>query len=116
MADNQVTPSYKYPKGGNRGMTQAYQFRDQSAEQALVLRELPATLDPKDIALRALALRDLNAVWDSASERLRILRGRPLPGSLKPEKKRSKAKAQYLGPIEDLPTEQGNGTEQQSSV
>lgn len=79
-------------------MTQAYQFRDQSAEQALVLRELPATLDPKDIALRARALRDLNAVWDSASERLRILRGRPLPGSLKPKSPTRKRKVQS-GPL-----------------
>jgi len=38
------------------------------------------------------ALAQLARAWDILEERKRILRGRPLPGSLKPEKPKSKQK------------------------
>ena len=43
------------------------------------------------------ALAQLARAWDILEERKRILRGRPLPGSLKPEKPKSKQK---INPLE----------------
>jgi len=50
------------------------------------------TLDPSDDAIerharKCLALSQAARAWESCVERARILRGRPLPGSLKPEPK-----------------------------
>jgi hypothetical protein len=47
-------------------------------------------------------LSQLAKVWETAVERARIIRGKPLPGSLRPEKK---AKRQ-LGPMTVLPMDE----------
>ena len=49
------------------------------------------TLEPGDAALerharKCVALAQVARAWESAVDRARILRGRPLPGSLKPER------------------------------
>lgn len=82
----------------NRGLSQAYLIRNTAAFQVLALNEVPDdnTLEAK--VTRARALRDLTAVWDNASERIRIIRGRPLPGSLKPKEPKRKRKVQ-TGPL-----------------
>jgi hypothetical protein len=41
------------------------------------------------------ALAQLARAWDTLEERKRILRGRPLPGSLKPEKPKPKRRPGY---------------------
>lgn len=69
---------------GSHGLTQAYEIRDLAAKHALELRDLPAD-GIEEKAARAQALRNLAQVWDTASERIRIIRGRPLPGSLRPK-------------------------------
>ena len=79
--------------GNNRGLAQAYEFRDLAAEEAQKLRALPSAANMVESQARARALRDLCTVWRDASERIRILRNRPLPGSLRPEKKPAKRKA-----------------------
>ena len=48
-----------------------------------------------------LAARDLSSLalaWERLEERLRVLRGRPLPGSLKPEPRPAKAKQAAWAP------------------
>lgn len=46
--------------------------------------------------MRARAIADLTRSWETASERLRILRGKPLPGSLRP------------GQVKDKPARRGS--------
>ena len=75
----------KHPPGNNFGLKQAYDIRDLAAKQALELADChPTTV--QELAARAQALRNNTAVWETAAERIRIMRGRPLPGSLKPVK------------------------------
>lgn len=53
--------------------------------------------DPEQRAKAAMALRSAVQAWDTACERERIARNRPLPGSLRPESKpRAKAKASSI--------------------
>jgi len=87
--------------GGNKGLEQAYIIRDIAANHAMELRDLPAeTLQDK--AARARALRDCTAVWEGADDRIRIKRGRPLPGSYKPERKPTTKKPDTGGPLEQV--------------
>jgi outer membrane protein TolC len=73
-----------HPTGNNLGLAQAYDIRDIAAKYALSLEKTKIDgLDEQ--AARAQALRNLAQVWDTASERIRIIRGRPLPGSLRPK-------------------------------
>jgi len=84
---------YPFRCGNNRGLTQAYDLRDLAASEAMALKDTIApTLEDK--LARAQAIRCLAVVWKDASDRIRILRGRPLPGSKRPvsEPKRHKPK------------------------
>jgi len=88
-------------KQGSRGLTQAYDLRDLAAKMGEELRGCPAeTLQDK--ATRARALRDCVSVWDSARDAIRVMKGRPLPGSLRPEKPKSKTARQTTGPVESF--------------
>ncbi len=84
----------------NAGLRQAYDLRDIAAQEALALANSPVVDTDQHIA-RASALRALVFSWEAASERIRIIRGRPLPGSLRPQsgvKRRSnRGTAQRLG-------------------
>ncbi len=81
-----------------RGLIQAYQIRDFAASEALALREAEVK-DNQERFARARALRDLTSVWSDACDRIRILRGRPLPGSLRPEHKSKRAAPRVEGPL-----------------
>jgi hypothetical protein len=88
-----------HPIGNNTGLSQAYALRDFSASSALQLKKLEVnTLEEQ--AARARALKDLTSTWMLASERIRLLRGRPLPGSLRPVPKPSKSKPSSLEPVQ----------------
>lgn len=66
----------------NLGLQQAYVLRNLAVAQAVTLNEEDAkTL--RDKGILAKALKDLTHVWDQACDRIRIIKGRPLPGSLK---------------------------------
>jgi|SRR5438128_27000 len=82
------------------GLKQAYDLRDASAREALDLLASPPPADPNARARRALAVASLAKVWEAASERIRIARGQPLPGSLRPklEKKRRSTVVTPLAP------------------
>jgi hypothetical protein len=98
-----VEPS-KRSYGNNKGLMQAYVLRDTASEQVLALREeQPTCLKEKQVLARA--LRDLGMVWKEATERIRILRGRPLPGSLRPQGAKKRRKVQQGPLFTELPAD-----------
>jgi len=84
---------------------QGYRLRDFAADAAQELRAIPApTL--RDAALRASTLRSLASVWVDACDRIRILRGKPLPGSQKPlpvrpSRRQAPARPRIAGPMDE---------------
>ena len=85
-----------------RGLTQAYEIRDVAAAHAIELRDM-ACHTLADKALRARALKDNSCVWQIATTTIRIFRGKPLPGSLRPEPKKPKRISPRAIPSEDPP-------------
>lgn len=66
--------------------------------------DLDSAPDAKSRASVAQALRQAVAAWESATERVRIARNKPLPGSLRPESKpKAKVKAQTKSFVESAP-------------
>lgn len=96
----------KLPAGNNRGLQQAYDIRDFTAN---LLKSIQASIqdengmkiirDEYGKPVDAAAVASLVKAWSEACDRIRILRGRPLPGSLKPEKPKPKLKV-LQGPTE----------------
>lgn len=87
-----------HPVGNNRGLKQAYDIRDFSAQCALELREVEAnTLE--EMVARARALKDATSTWFSASERIRLLRGTPLPGSRRPSSEPKRKRKEDVSPM-----------------
>jgi hypothetical protein len=101
QAESKPSPKpYARPKGGNRGLTQAYQFRDLAAKQALELADSVGE-DLENKLARAKALQALCVVWSDGCDRIRIIKGRPLPGSLRPIAKPKKPKVISSAPSEE---------------
>jgi len=83
--------------GNSRGLTQAYLLRDALATQALALL---AVEPPEDVKVRcsiAVAATSLVKGWEAACDRIRIARGRPLPGSLRPSAKPQRSQSRQSG-------------------
>lgn len=105
-----VTP-YDRRQSNSRGLTQAYELRDLAANMAIALKDeltqpdgkLAITRDEYGKPVDAPAIAQLIRAWSEAREAIRILRGRPLPGSLRPERKPSKRKPRSAGPVGDAP-------------
>jgi len=77
-------------------------MRDFAANEAMSLKECSVnTIEEK--VMRARALKDLNSVWYASSERIRIIKGKPMPGSLRPIAKTKKVKPVSHAPLESLP-------------
>jgi hypothetical protein len=68
----------------NRGLKQAYDLRDAAASEAIALLAVEPPADPIARSRRASAVAALVKAWEAASERIRIARGQPLPGSRRP--------------------------------
>jgi hypothetical protein len=81
-----------------RGLIQAYQLRDFAAADAIGLRDVEVKTLQERFA-RARALRDLAAVWESASDRIRIMRGRGLPKSVTARNDSSRRKSKPGGTV-----------------
>jgi hypothetical protein len=79
--------------GRRNSLKQVIDLQNAAYDCAMRLREdaLRDGLDSERRAKTATALGNLIKAWDSAEDRKRIIRGKPLPGSLRPstEKKRS---------------------------
>ena len=89
-----------------RGLIQAYQLRDFAAAEALALQNVEVKTLQESFA-RARAVRDYASVWESASDRIRIMRGRGLPKSVTAlnDSARRKRKPRVIGPLGDAPPE-----------
>lgn len=95
-----------------RNLAQAYDIRDVAATRALELASVPVSTLAERCS-QARALKDLAAVWNQASDRARIIRGRPLPGSEKPPARKRPTRntgqrSRPRGPIDlaDLPPDE----------
>ena len=78
---------------------QAYELRDFAYEQAVKLRQVECANAGEEVQ-RARGIADLVRSWTVAQDRIRIMRGRPLPGSLRPEKKPRRRRGDAgLGPL-----------------
>jgi len=84
-------------------MMQAYALRqlafDLSREVGLAK---PSELTD-ELRTRAQAVTGLIRAWAEADERARIARGRPLPGSLRPERRTKPKRPRASGPIGPAP-------------
>ncbi len=100
----------------SRALSQCLDIQNLAYETAMGFR----TLDPSEEALerharKCAALAQVARAWESAADRARILRGRPLPGSLKPSSKPSKPHRrvslplEYMSPPGDAPLSPGPG-------
>lgn len=99
MLDHNSGPNVNCPGMANgKGLSQAYDLRDLAAREALAIgNDCPTNppLKPVERARRALAISALVKAWETASDRVRILRGHPLPGSRKPEPRKPKNGAKW---------------------
>jgi hypothetical protein len=65
------------------GLTQSYQIRQLTTKLLLELAEQPVE-GLKEQCARAVALKNLSNVREDSENRIRIHRGKPSPGSLRP--------------------------------
>ncbi len=74
--------------GYGKGARQAYDIRDLTAAEAIALLQPDPPDQPplgfQDRLKRAMAVTSLVKAWEAACDRIRIARGQPLPGSLRP--------------------------------
>ena len=74
----------------SKGLIQAYEMQDLAYEAAQAYRQnLPSGPDGIKVISKddAAIIAGLIRAWDTAQERIRIHRGKPLPGSMKPAQK-----------------------------
>ena len=63
----------------------------------LVAKDAKNTIKPEERARAASALANLGKSWNTLQEAKRVILGRPLPGSLRPEQAKPKHKARPQG-------------------
>jgi hypothetical protein len=87
----------------SKGLKQAYDLQDVLYLAAMSRKEQCVKEDGKLVVdnQTALSLARLATAWEVATDRVRILRGRPLPGSLKPEKTKPRRQ-----PVSSEPSEE----------
>jgi len=75
----------------SRGLKQAYDLQNFTFDAAMALKE-SMTKDGKVVLTRddATAIQRLVSAWEACQERVRIHRGKPLPGSLRPDRRNGK--------------------------
>jgi hypothetical protein len=84
----------------SRALTQCLDIQNLAYETAMGFK----TLEPSDDAVerharKCVALAQVARAWESTVERARILRGRPLPGSLRPERKSKVKRRPTVQPV-----------------
>lgn len=105
MVDQQQTVVYLPAKRGglSKGLTQAYELRDLAHDMALQFKSFSPKTD-EDATTQAREVSALIRAWAEADDHVRIHRGKPLPGTLRPERKPSKRKSRLLPAPEPVPT------------
>ena len=97
----------------SKGLIQAYQMQDFAFNAAMAIRE-QLTSNGKLLAPdkdAAATIGTLGRLWSDAQDRIRIHRGKPLPGVLKPEPKRKQgANAPTLSIATDVAAQQQTGS------
>ena len=83
----------------NAGMMQAYALRQLAFDLARQIGGAKPCDVSEELRAQANATTQLIRAWAEADERARIARGRPLPGSLRPERKLAKRKPRASGPV-----------------
>ena len=86
---------------GNAGRMQAYRIREVAFRMALDVAGVTIANPSDELCARARDFAACVKAWSEADERGRIARGRPLPGSLRPERKPAKRRTRAQGPIGD---------------
>src|SRR5437016_3777042 len=84
----------------SKALSQCLDIQNLAYETAMAFK----SLEPSDEAIerharKCVALAQVARAWESAAERARILRGRPLPGSLKPERVKPRRPKRWFGPL-----------------
>ena len=96
-----VSAAVRIRPGKRNSLRQVLQLQQAAFDTTLLLKE--DVLGSQDATLRARigsSIAQLVRSWDTLEDRKRILRGRPLPGSFKPEKEKPKSKLSNMGPWE----------------
>ena len=75
-----------------KGYLQARELRNIAASEAIAMLQTPPPDDSQDRQRRAMAFTSLVKAWEAACERMRIVRGVPLPGSRRPSAKDTRPK------------------------
>jgi hypothetical protein len=87
----------------SKGLKQAYDLMDFTYAAALALRDSCGGKKGKLTISRedAPAIAALVKAWELTADRVRILRGKPLPGALRPEKPTPRRKRLPVAPVGD---------------
>jgi hypothetical protein len=88
--------------GKRTSLRQVLQLQQAAFETVQLLKADAATAEDPELRARiGSSMAQLLRAWDIGENRKRILRGKPLPGSFKPEKPNPKSKRPNWGPIEE---------------
>lgn len=86
-----------------RTLQQAADLQQLAFESACAIK---AAVSPEELELaqaRAKAVYDATKSWDISVDRVRIVRNKPMPGSLRPEAKSKRSKAKQPTFLEQMP-------------
>lgn len=94
----------KHAQSGTTALRQAVQLQQALHEVGLLLTEdIKASANKGDRAKAASALAGVSKGWQSMSDQARILRGEPLPGSLRPSGPPNRSKREPASPVPESP-------------
>ena len=86
-----VSAAVRIRHGKRYSLRQVTDFQRETHEVAmLVAKDAKNTIKPEERARAASALANLGKSWNTLQDAKRVILGRPLPGSLRPEKAKPK--------------------------
>ena len=83
----------------NAGMMQAYRLREVAFRFALDVAGVTVANPSEELCARARDFAACVRAWTDTNDQARIARGRPLPGSLRPERKTKPKRPRASGPV-----------------
>ena len=87
---------------GNSARMQAYRLREVAFRFALDVAGVTISKPSEELCSRARDFAACVKAWSDTNTQARIERGRPLPGSLRPERKQPKRRTRAQGPLGDV--------------